>query len=142
MTRFAYALLALLALITAGSAILAAPAQPPAQQQPLYPGQPTKPSVWVENRGKTEAVPVTIQDASSDASLRVQVAGTPTVNVSSTVQARIVRQPWDYHTEIVRDGQDPEAALQRLGSDGWEVTGVLQTRVSGGIAILLKRPRT
>ena len=137
MTRLGWALL--LALVGAGSAILAAQAQP----YPQYPGQPTKASVWVENRSKTEAIPVTIQDAASDASLRVQVAGTPTVNIGSpaVLPMRAARQPWDYRTVTVRDGEDPVSSeLTALGADGWEATGV-QVRVKDRIAILLKRPR-
>ena len=56
------------ALIVAGTSILAAPAQTTAQ-----PGQMTQAHVWVQNRGRSEAIPVDVREVNLDAPLRVQV---------------------------------------------------------------------
>lgn len=59
------------ALLVSGATSLAAPEQD-------YPGQPTKGRVWVENRGKAEAVAVNLQNAARDAPpLKVEVIGLP-----------------------------------------------------------------
>jgi hypothetical protein len=121
--------------VAAGGAMLAAPA---AQGQDR-PGQIGQARVFVENRGRNEAVPVAIQDAMMTAPLGVQVVGTPTVAVSTVVQARLIRQAWDYRIVRVASGQDVSNAVSAAGADGWEATGLQSD--SSGTVVLLKRPR-
>ena len=69
------------ALIVAGTSILAAPSQT------ATPGQITQARVWIQNHGRTEAVPVELRDANLDAPLKVQVMnGDATFARSSAVQ--------------------------------------------------------
>jgi hypothetical protein len=121
--------------VTAGGAMLAAPAG----QGQDRPGQIGQAKVFVENRGKNDAVPVVIQDVMTSTPLGVQVIGTPTVAVSTVVQARLIRQAWDYRTVRVASGQDVMSALSAAGADGWEATGL--TPDPAGVTVLLKRPR-
>lgn len=90
--------------------------------QDRQPGVVRQPRVTIENRGRTEAVPVSIQD------------WPPAI-----IQARIVRQVWDYRTVRVPVGQDVATALRGLGAEGWEATGVASSDDSA-ITVLLKRP--
>ena len=135
--RLAWALGVPVALI-AGSAALAAPGQ--GQDRP---GQPTQARVWVENRGRNEAIPVVLQEGVQlIGTPTVQVGGTPTVAIAPTtiVQARLARQLWEYRTLLIVPGQDVTKLLLGAGQDGWEVTG-LQLADQSGTALLLKRPR-
>jgi hypothetical protein len=121
-------------LVVAGPSILAAPGQT------AQPGQMTQPRVWIQNHGRGEAVPVSIQESTLDAPLRVRVVNVqdPKVN-DEAVHARLVQQSWDYHTIVVKDGQDPVAALIGPGAAGWETTGVTFAKPDG-VTLLLKRP--
>ena len=123
--------------LTAGVAMLAAPGQGGTDR----PGQPTAGKVWVENRGRNEAVPVVLEGVATGP-LGVQVVGTPTVTIApaTTVQARFVRQPWEYRTLSVQQGQDVVKLLAGAGTEGWEATG-LQLPDQSGTVLLLKRPR-
>jgi hypothetical protein len=127
--------------LTAGGAMLAAPWQDRQDRQDR-PGQITQAKVWVENRGRSEAIPVILQDVTTPMPLGVQVIGTPTVAIApaSIVQARLVRQPWEYRTVIVPPGQDVASVLSNAGADGWETSGVQWPNPSGNL-IVLKRPR-
>jgi hypothetical protein len=113
-------------LIAAGVALRAATVQDRTQQ----PGQPTQAKVWIQNRGVTEAVPVSIQEVAREAApLRVQVIGTPTVAIAAaSAQTRAARQQWEYRDVTIPSGQDPAAALNAAGADGWEATGVIPTQ--------------
>jgi hypothetical protein len=62
----------------------------------------------------------------------------PQVN-DEAIHARLVQQSWDYHTIVVKDGQDPVAALIGPGVAGWETTGVSFVKADG-VMLLLKRP--
>jgi hypothetical protein len=129
---------ALVATVLAGAG-----ATMPAGQQ--RPGEMTRGEVWIQNRGKTEAVPVMIEEVATVQVIgtpAVQVSGTPTVTISpsSVAQARLVRQVWDYHTVKVATGQDAASALSRPGNEGWEATGN-QFSDGFGTTILMKRPR-
>ena len=106
-----------------------------AAQGTQQPGQVTQARVWIENRSKSEAIPVTLQEIAPDAALRVQVTNSATV-----VQSRAARQPWDYQQILVGPGQNAAALLTAAGADGWETTGV-QLPATGGTLIVLKRPR-
>lgn len=126
------------ALATAGSATIAAPDQ----EYPTRPGEPTRAKVWVQNRGKAEAIPVAIEAMDPAAPLSVQVIGVPIVTMSAAtvVQAKLLRQPWEYRIVAIAPGQDAANALASAGVDGWEATGV-QLPAASGTSLLLKRPR-
>jgi hypothetical protein len=126
------------ALIVAGTSILAAPAQTTAQ-----PGQMTQAHVWVQNRGRSEAIPVDVREVNLDAPLRVQVTnGDPQYAASNPVQVREVRRVWDYETILIpADAQANMASLlNSRGANGWETTGIASVNADGTI-LLLKRPR-
>jgi len=115
------------ALLAGGAAGLAAPAQE-------YPGQPTKALVWVQNREAGDAIPVFIQGSALVQSTPVEVSALP------IVEARIVRQAWEYREVTVPAGQSLVALLTEAGEAGWEATGV-QVPSNGASVLLLKRPR-
>jgi Spy/CpxP family protein refolding chaperone len=126
------------ALIVAGTSILAAPAQTTAQ-----PGQMTQAHVWVQNRGRSEAIPVDVRELNLDAPLRVQVINGEQQYASiNPVQVREVRRVWDYETILIpADAPDSMAALLNArGANGWETTGIATVNANG-TTLLLKRPR-
>jgi hypothetical protein len=125
------------ALIVAGTSILAAPSQT------AQPGQMTQARVWVENRGRSEAIPVDVREMNLDAPLRVQVTnGEPQYAGSNPVQVREVRRIWDYETILIP--ADAPASMVSLlnsrGANGWETTGIASVNADG-TTLLLKRPR-
>ena len=122
-------------LFTGGSAPLAAPAQ-------SYPGQPTQGKVWIQNRGSGEAIPISLKEIASDTTMKVLIAGTPTVAIAAPAvfDARHARQVWQYGDVTIGPGQSPVAELTKVGLDGWETTG-LQFSSPQGTVIVLKRPR-
>jgi hypothetical protein len=105
-----------------------------------YPGQPTQAKVWIQNHGRSEVVPVSLQEIAGDAQLKVQVAAIPPVTVNGVVDARPTRQTWQYSRLIVGPDQDAIVELNKAGADGWETTG-LQISEPRGVAYVLKRPR-
>ena len=106
--------------------------------QTAQPGQMTQPRVWVENHGRSEAVPVDIRDINLDKPVRVHVQnGEPG---SDVLTVRPVRQQWEYETAVVPIDRDVAAALNARGLIGWEAVG-MATVTSGNITVLLKRPR-
>jgi hypothetical protein len=126
------------ALIVAGTSILAAPAQTTAQ-----PGQMTQAHVWVQNRGRSEAIPVDVREVNLDAPLRVQVTNAdPQYAAGNPVQVREVRRVWDYETILIpADAQANMASLlNSRGANGWETTGIASVNAEG-TTLLLKRPR-
>jgi len=112
-----------------------------AQETTPYPGQPTRATVWIQNRGDAEAVPVVIESIGARGALPVQVTGPSTVSIDpgSVVQARAARQSWEYRLVTVVPGQNPVAALSGPGAEGWEPTG-LAFPSKEGTALVLKRP--
>jgi hypothetical protein len=138
MTKTLASLLSACALLGGGAAMLGAAAQDRTQ----YPGQPTQGKVWIQNRGNTEAVPVSIQNVASESPLRVQVTGIPTVTTGSgsVVQARVARQSWEYRNVSITAGQDPVVVLNNAGVEGWETAG-LALPSADGIMIVMKRPK-
>ena len=121
-------------LIVVGTSILAAP------EQTARPGQMTQARVFVQNRGRTEAVPIVLQESALDTPLRVRVVNMQDAKVNDeAIHARLVQQSWDYHTVTVKDGQDPVAALIAPGAAGWEATGVAFVKPDG-VTLLLKKP--
>lgn len=123
-------------LIAAGVGALAASAQDRTER----PGQPTQARVWIQNRGQADAVPVTV--APSGVPLPVQVTGVPRVTTGpdSVVQARAVRQVWEYRDVKIAAGLDPIPALGRAGLDGWEATGLAFPSADETV-VIMKRPR-
>jgi len=113
-----------------------------AQDRTQFPGEPTQGKVWIQNRGNKEAVPVSIQNDAAEPPLRVQVTGVPTVAITaaSTVQARVVRQAWEYQVISLRSGQDPVPILNTAGANGWETTGVVASSGTETM-IIMKRPK-
>jgi hypothetical protein len=125
------------ALIVAGTSILAAP-----QQTTMTPGQMTQAKVWIQNRGRTEALPVDLQTVNLDAPLRVQVMnGDPALSRATPVQVAPVRPLWDYKTITVQPADDMTALLNAQGMNGWDTTGIWSADRDGVKSLLLKRPR-
>src|SRR5262245_35481058 len=137
--KTAVAVMTLLAL----TALAVAAAQQP--QNTDRPGLPTKASVFIENSGKADAVPVSLEDVNVESRpLRVEVVGTTQVAfaASSGVAPGVarVRQQWEHRTLTIPSGADADAALATVGSEGWEAVG-FQTSAQGASIVLLKRPR-
>lgn len=125
------------ALIVAGTSILAAPAQTTAQ-----PGQMTQARVWIQNRGRSEAVPIELRDVNLDTPLKVQVVnGDANFSRASPVQVTEVRKTWDYDMiTVASTGDDAAQVLTAKGTAGWETTGIAFV-TADGTKLLLKRPR-
>ena len=123
------------ALIATASAIVAG------QQTTATPGQMTEARVKIENRGSGESVPVDLQAVNVREPLRVEVingdASHPTVPPVLVHSARVT---WEYATTTVTAGQDPVAALNARGAQGWELMGVTLP-ATGGMTFILKRIR-
>jgi hypothetical protein len=99
--------------------------------------------MWIQNRGSTEAVPVSIQSVADDAPpMRVQMTGAPIVTIGSgsVVQTRFARQAWEYQDVRIPNGQDPASVLNAAGADGWETAGVT-VAIQGVTVVVMKRPR-
>jgi hypothetical protein len=122
--------------LIAGSRMLAAPGQATAR-----PGDPTQARVFIENRNSSEAIPVSLENFGDARPLKVDVWGTPTVTVApnTTVRTAGTRQLWEYRLLTLPAGAEGESALRQAGSDSWEAVGMQQG--SGGVVVLLKRPR-
>jgi hypothetical protein len=128
---------ALVTFVAASTVMLAAPGQT------RYTGTPSDIiRVTVINSGRTEAIPVNIQETASP--LRVEVANKPTVvlDPATVVTARIAPRTWEYKLVPVHPGQaaDDARALSADGAQGWEATGVVLTSPAGP-TILLKRQK-
>jgi hypothetical protein len=121
-------------LVVGGTAILAAP-----EQTTLQPGQMTQAHVWVQNRGRSEAVPVDLREANLDNPLRVRIVNGDQAQ-GPPIAVRVVVPLWDYKSITVAPGQDMAALLSGQGSGGWETTGIVFTAAEG-TTFLLKRPR-
>ena len=131
------------ALVVVGSSMLAAPEQTlQPGQTTQQPGQMTQARVWVQNRGREEAIPITLQEATLEAPLRVRVMNAQTSGTDDPVNVRIVRQPrvWQYQTVIVKPDLNLATALSEAGAAGWETTGITLSG-AGGTTVLLKRMR-
>jgi hypothetical protein len=120
-------------LVVWSTAMLAAP------EQTLQPGQMTQAHVWVQNRGRGEAVPVDLRESNLENPLRVRIVnGEP--NQVDPIIVRMVVPRWDYRSVTLTPGQDMVPALSGLGVGGWETTGIVFTSAEG-TTVLLKRPR-
>lgn len=124
-TKSPVALLAGIALLVA-IAVPAAPGQ--TRQEPPTPGterpgQSTKAQVWVENRGRNEAIPI------------VATAPIPVVVQNP------VRQ-WEYQSVSVAPGTSPTELTRLLtvqGNAGWETAGV-HVMSGPNTLVVMKRP--
>jgi hypothetical protein len=107
------------------------------------PGRATQARVYVLNRDRADAIPVTIQAVASTEPLRVALAGTPSFTLTETtvVNARAARQNWEYRQVQLLATADPTPALNGAGADGWELTGPPVVLASGDMRFILKRPR-
>jgi hypothetical protein len=123
------------------SAIVAAPQQS-TPQQVARPGEMTRAEVWIQNRAPAEAIPVRLEMNDADRPLRVQLPGTVAVSVQpgTPVATRRASQSWAYDSITARDAQAAKTALNAMGQQGWETTGVQFTSPEGTV-ILLKRPQ-
>jgi hypothetical protein len=120
-------------LIVGSAAMLAAP-----EQNTQQPGQPTEAHVWVQNRGRREAVPVDLQESNLDNPLRVRIMnGEP--GQAAPILVRVAVPLWDYKLVTVPPTADMAALLTVQGSTGWETTGAAVTAAEG-TTFLLKRP--
>jgi hypothetical protein len=125
------------ALVVAGTSILAAP-----EQTTRQPGQMTEAHVWVQNRGRSEAVPVELRDVNLDAPLKVQINnGEPAYPATNPLPVREVRRLWDYESITVAPPANVAAILNTRGATGWETTGIWSVNAEGATTLLLKRPR-
>ncbi len=131
------ALAGALALAAGASVMLAAPGQT------RQPGQMTPALVWVQNRTRGEAIPISLQEAPLDGPLRVRVMnGLAPGAADEPLPVRIARQPrvWQYQTVTVKRDDNPSAVLNPLGLAGWEAAGIAFP-TADGTTLLLKRLR-
>jgi hypothetical protein len=126
------------ALLVAGTSILAAP------EQTATPGQMTQAHVWVENRGRAEALPVELSRVNLETPLKVQVimgdAGLTRFG-AVPVQVDVIAKRWEYETVIIAPTEDMATRLNTRGASGWETTGIWSVDGGGVTKVLLKRPR-
>lgn len=129
-----------------GTVILAAPGQ-----GTFRPGDPTDAKVWVENRGRGEAIPVIVQDAvpvvvqnvSTTTPMPVRLAGASPGAPPPPVAVRSAVQPWEYRTISIPGDVAPQSLTNLLmgpGNEGWEPAGV-QITSGANTLLVLKRPR-
>jgi len=116
------------ALVVAGSTMLASPGQTTQQ-----PGQMTQGHVQIDNRGPNEAIPVQLN---LDKPLRVQVVN----DTAAPALVRAARPSWEYQSVTIPSTEDPATRLNALGASGWETTGFAVAQ-SEGTRLLLKRLR-
>src|SRR5256885_8427951 len=128
---------AIAVMLVVGSTMRAAPDQ-------TRPGEMTQGKVWIQNRGRAEAVPVELRDANLDAPLRVQAmngdANPQAVRVTSSVRAQLLKQEWEYDVVLIEPSAKAAQILKPLGLAGWETTGVAWM-AGEQTTLLLKRPR-
>lgn len=98
----------------------------PGGQATARPGDITQARVFIENRGSTQAIPVSLENY-------------VTIAPNSIVRVAITRQPWEHRVLTIAAGTDPDVALRQAGVDGWEAVGMQQG--PNGLVVLLKRPR-
>jgi len=110
-------------------------------RQANEPGMPTVARSHILNRGAQEAIPVVIQNGGE--LQPVTIVGTPSVSLASDtlMLTRQMRQAWEYRRVSMPAGEDPTAALNAAGMEGWEAVGTIQAGTSGALQVLLKRPR-
>ena len=121
---------------------LVAASTPTAAPDQTYPGQPTQARVWIQNHGRSETIPISVQEVASDATMKVQVVGMPSVAIGApdTLATRRARQGWEYQRVLLNPtADDITPQLNALGGNGWEAVFQYATP-SGGLVVVLKRP--
>ena len=123
-------------------ALTIAQVMPLAAPDQTYPGQPTQARVLVENRGSQQTIPVSVQQIAGDATMRVQVVGTPSVAIAApaVLDTRLTRQTWEYQRIVAQPDDDLTSELNRHGRDGWAPT-LQYITPRGSLVVVLKRPR-
>ena len=125
-------------LVAVGTTMRAAP------DQTTRPGDMTDAKVWIQNRSRTEAIPVNLRVADLEIPLRVLVSNADSnphaVKVAGPVRAQAQRQEWEYETVAIVPDSSLQA-LKSLGVAGWETTGIAWPSAQGTTTLLLKRPR-
>ena len=112
-------------------------------QIPNDPGRPTQARVYVTNRDRADAVPVTLQGIASTDALPVTLTGTPSVVLSEgqPVNSRLIRQNWEYRQITMPITGDPTPTLNKAGGEGFELAGSAIPLPNGEVRFVMKRPR-
>jgi hypothetical protein len=126
-----------------GGGRMAAAGQVPVPLPDNDPGRPTPNRVYVINRDRADAIPVSVRDLVSNEPVRVTVTGTPsvTLNQSAAVETRVGRQAWEYRQVTLPAGEDPTPVLNAAGAEGWEAIGSPIMISNNSARLILKRPR-
>jgi hypothetical protein len=149
-TKVAVALAGSIAL-SVGTAMLAAPGQapPPGTERP---GQIARGQVFIENRGRNEAipivapepVPVVVQNAAGSPPMPVRLSGNSPGSPPSPIAVRHASQAWEFRTVSVPADLAPQGLTNILagpGNEGWEPAGVQMTSGTNTL-VVLKRPKS
>ena len=134
-------LMLMLTSLLMGGIVVAVTAQgggtPPPPQEGM-PGRGTQARMYILNRDKSDAIPVTIVSADP---VRATITGTVRVDPESwtNVKAAALRQAWEYRTLSV-GANDPSPVLNGAGADGWELAAAFPGG-GGTTQLVLKRPR-
>jgi hypothetical protein len=132
------------AVVAGVAALWVIPSYAGAQQVPGTLARPgmSEARVWINNRTRDEAIPVTFLGLDPRTPIPVAVQGVTPVSVNGLVEARTAatKQPWEYRSVSVGADQDLAPALNGLGTDGWEAVGVT-SQPGARMTVLLKRPR-
>jgi hypothetical protein len=97
---------------------------------------PARTLVQVGNKGRAEAVPVSVQEVLG-APLKVAIAQADQPIPVTVIPAR---PQWEYSEVKYTTGESPMSAIQAAAAQGWEVTGITYV-VSGRNAVLVRRMR-
>jgi hypothetical protein len=153
-TKVSVALAGAIALLI-GTAMLAAPGQdrpgPPAPGTER-PGELTRGRVYIENRGRNEAipivapepVPVVVQNVVTNSPMPVRLSGNTPGSPPPPVAVRHAVQTWEYRTVTIPADAAPQGLTSVLtgpGNEGWEPAGV-QVASGTNTLVVLKRPRS
>ena len=111
-----------------------------AQQPENQPGMPSVARSYILNRSASEAIPVVLH-AGVDVQ-PVSVVGIASVSLApdAIVASRASRQAWEYRRVLFATGDDPIAAFNEAGAEGWEAVAVVSAGPDSS-ALILKRPR-
>jgi hypothetical protein len=153
-TNVSVALAGAIALLI-GTAMLAAPGQDrPGLPAPgtERPGELTRGRVFIENRGRNEAVPivapdpvpVVIQNVATNPPMPVRLSGNSPGSPPPPIAVRRSVQTWEYRTLNVPGDLAAQGLTNMLagpGSEGWEPAGV-QVTSGANTLLVLKRPRS
>jgi len=120
-----------------GGTVLAGASSTFARQN--QPGMPTLAQVYIQNRDRSEAIPIKVQNTGD--SLPVIVVGMPTVSFAqnAVVGTMSARQVWEYRRLVIATTNDVTPSLNEAGLQGWEAV----TAVTAGSNTIwtLKRPK-